>query len=445
MRFKTSPLKASLLAAFWLTSGLAHAQVSPIAGSVKDLVSAEALAIEQDPMRINYQAQQSRWLAEGTMKSQLPDPMLKFGFANLPMDNLAEGIGLDQDPMSQFSVGFSQPFTRGDSREQTRKAFTEKSRQSQSQQALRALEVRYAVRQLWYQLAYSLNAEQLLKQQLDALKQNLSNDMSSFQLGNRQSQDLLQAELQQDRLREKLRANEQQIQQLRAQLSRWLGESALSLDPRHSAELKTRVKVLLNTQNAPVNSGKNSSEPTLDRLMAHPAVQAAGHEISFQEHQQEIARSAYAPSYKLDLNYGLRNSELPNGDKRSDLLSVFITMDLPLFTGQRQDQGYRAAVEQKASAQAMRDDLLRRMQAEVRSALAQQKLLVQRIRLYDTRLIPLAKDQTLAAKQAYESNTAAFSRFIMARLEELGLSLEQEKLKRDLALIDVQLNFLQGL
>lgn len=443
MRFKTSPLKASLLAAFWLTSGLTHAQVSPVVGSVKDLVSAETLAIEQDPMRLNYQTQQSRWLAEGTMKSQLPDPMLKFGFANLPMDNLAEGIGLDQDPMSQFSVGFSQPFTPGDSREQTRKAFTEKSRQSQSQQALRALEVRYAVRQLWYQLAYSLNADQLLKQQLDALKQNLSNDMSSFQLGNRQSQDLLQAELQQDRLREKLRANEQQIQQLRAQLSRWLGEHAWSLDPRATGEYD---KVSSGKPAAVAGRDTQMSTHQLQvQLMDHPALQSAVHEIRFQEHQQAIAQSAYSPSYKLDLNYGLRNSELPNGDKRSDLLSVFVTMDLPLFTSQRQDQGYRAAVEQKASAQAIRDDLFRRMLSEGQSALTQQRLLAERIRLYDTRLIPLAKDQTLATKQAYQSNTAAFSRFIMSRVEELGLSLEREKLKRDLALINAQLNFLQGL
>lgn len=436
MRFKTS-----LLAAFWLASGLANAQIAPPNAVIKDLASAEALAVGQDPMRLNYQAQQARWLAEGTLKSQLPDPMLKFGFANLPMDNLGEGIGLDQDPMSQFSVGFSQPFTRGDSREQTRKAFTEKSRQSQSQQALRALEVRLTVRQLWYQLSYSLNAEQLLKQQLDALEQNLSNDMSSFQLGNRQSQDLLQAELQQDRLREKLRANAQQIQQLRAQLSRWLGQNAWSLDPRVSGEYQ-QVAATITAGNQPQLQPVSQLE---SQLMAHPALQSAEHEISFQQHQQAIAQSAYSPSYKLDVNYGLRNSELPNGDKRSDLLSVFITMDLPLFTGKRQDQGYRAAVEQKASAQAMRDDLLRRMLAEGQSALAQQKVLAERIRLYDTRLIPLAKDQTLAAKQAYQSNTAAFSRFIMARVEELGLSLEREKLKRDLALIDAQLNFLQGL
>lgn len=436
MRFKTS-----LLAAFWLASGLANAQIAPPNAVIKDLASAEALAVGQDPMRLNYQAQQARWLAEGTLKSQLPDPMLKFGFANLPMDNLGEGIGLDQDPMSQFSVGVSQPFTRGDSREQIRKAFTEKSRQSQSQQALRALEVRLTLRQLWYQLAYSLNAEQLLKQQLDALEQNLSNDMSSFQLGNRQSQDLLQAELQQDRLREKLGANEQQIQQLRAQLSRWLGEGVWSLDPRVSGEYQ-QVAATVTAGNQPQLQGVSQLE---SQLMAHPALQSAEHEISFQQHQQEIAQSAYSPSYKLDVNYGLRNSELPNGDKRSDLLSVFVTMDLPLFTGQRQDQGYRAAVEQKASAQAMRDDLLRRMLAEGQSALAQQKVLAERLRLYDTRLIPLAKDQTLAAKQAYQSNTAAFSRFIMARVEELGLSLEREKLKRDLALIDAQLNFLQGL
>ena len=171
----------------------------------------------------------------------------------------------------------------------------------------------------------------------------------------------------------------------------------------------------------------------------------AEREIRFQQHQQAIARAAYAPVYKLDLNYGLRNSELPNGDKRSDLLSVFVSVDLPLFTGQRQDQGYKAAVAQKASAQAMRDDLLRQLQAQAEGALQQYQVLQQRLNLYRTRLLPLAADQTLAAKEAYQSNTAPFSRFILARVEQLALTLERETLKRDLALTIAQLQYLQGL
>lgn len=429
MRFKTT-----LFVCLWATSSLVYAQLS-------DLSQAEALALEQDALRLSFQAQEQRWLAEGQLKSQLPDPVIKVGMANIPLDGFPDGLQLNQDPMSQLSIGLTQAFTRGDSRAITEAAFQVKAQQTQTQARLRALEVRRTVRQLWFSLSYSLKAQSLLTQQAAVFRQNLDNLNAGFRLGNSQSQDLLQAELQLERLNEKLAANHQQTRQLKAQLSRWLGESAWSIQPNTWPKWSLQNPEWLN----PSKGASQLKPEARQQLLTHPALVMREQEVQFQNQQRLLVQESYSPAFKLDLNYGLRNSKTDTGNSRSDLLSVFVSVDLPLFTAQRQDQGYKAATQQQASAQYVHDDLLNQYLSDAEQALQQWQVLNTRLSLYQRKLLPSAKAQVEAAQQAYQSNTAPFDRLTRALIDELALKLEYEKLRSDVALNVSQLRFLQAL
>ena len=58
--------------------------------------------------RLRQEAGQAQSVAAG----QLPDPMVSMGFANVPVDD----FDLNQEAMTQFKVGVSQTFPRGDTR-----------------------------------------------------------------------------------------------------------------------------------------------------------------------------------------------------------------------------------------------------------------------------------------------------------------------------------------
>ncbi|MBH0067443.1 MULTISPECIES: TolC family protein [Pseudoalteromonas] len=81
------------------------------ANKVVSLEQAVAIAQQNDPWllgsRLKQQAVENRSIASGS----LPDPRISIGMMNFPTDTL----DFDQEGMTQFQIGVSQMFPRGDS------------------------------------------------------------------------------------------------------------------------------------------------------------------------------------------------------------------------------------------------------------------------------------------------------------------------------------------
>jgi outer membrane protein TolC len=134
-----------------------------------------------------------------------------------------------------------------------------------------------------------------------------------------------------------------------------------------------------------------------------------------------------------------------NSSRRPDLLSVFVTMDLPLFADKKQDQQYKSKIHSISAAEAQRDDRLQQYHAKFSNALSQLQFIQQRLSLYQEKLLPQAKAHIHSTEQAYQSNTASFDRLTQSYIGELTLALEYQKLLTDQALIQSQVRFFQAL
>lgn len=401
---------------------------APLMAQTFTLTQAEAVAVEQDATSSQLSYQQQSTLAEGRAKSRLPDPMLRLGVANLPIDTLR----FDEDPMTQFNIGLSQPLSRGDSLALTEEAYAIKAQQFQEQRQLRALEVKQSVRTLWFSIAYGQKAQRLLTEQQRVFQQTLDNLASSYRVGSQQSQDLILAELELGRISERLLANQQQIQRDRAMLSRWIGAAAFQpLDEQLPDWVRGMAPSAL------------AESQTL--LAQHPSLKLSQTRIRFQQQQLRLADEAYTPALRLEVNYGHRQSVAPDGSRRPDLLSAFITVDLPLFPQQRQDQQYKAVVHQVSAEQAQRDAVLQQYQGQLRTVLTQLDYLDQRLALYQQQLLPQAQAQRSSTEQAYQANTTTFERLSQAYIRELNLELEQAKLQTERFQVISQLRFFQAL
>ena len=108
------------------------------------LNDAEQIAIQSDPAQQIYQAQQNALIAEGKAGATLADPMIKLGVANLPVDSFK----LDEEPMTQLSIGLSQQFSRGNELELTQKGFNQQSELAVLQGLDRQLLVKKEIQQL---------------------------------------------------------------------------------------------------------------------------------------------------------------------------------------------------------------------------------------------------------------------------------------------------------
>nr|PMI81141.1 hypothetical protein BCU36_13460 [Vibrio lentus] len=103
--------------------------------------------------------------------------------------------------------------------------------------------------------------------------------------------------------------------------------------------------------------------------MDHPLVKITDATISSNQTQvelaelAELAEQAYTPQFGVEVMYAHRQANNMAGEPASDLVSAYLTVDTPLFTGNRQDKNLSAAQYQVGAAKSQKDTLLSPMNA----------------------------------------------------------------------------------
>nr|WP_282560145.1 TolC family protein [Motilimonas cestriensis] len=400
--------------------------------SLKQLIE---YALNRDANREQLMAQSFAMRETGVASATLMDPKIKVGVGGLPIDTL----GFDDDPMTNISIGFMQQFSRGDTLALQQQKMNQQAEGLERQLGLRELEVANAMTKLWLELGFQQQAAKILQQNRSLMKEMVRFIDTNYAIGKGETQDLLQAQLQVSQLDEKLQANQQMQRRIMSQLSEWLGADWLK-DGRPlptSNQLEwPRLDELLSS-----NQHNNEHYPLLEK---HPMIAMTKASIAGNQTQVAIANEAYKPEFGIEVMYANRQANGMGGKPASDLISAYLTVDVPLFTGNRQDRNHAAAQYQLGAAKAQRDQLLRQMNAQVNALLVDKHNLNERIALYQNTLLKQAKATTKAVERGYENNTAQFNDVIGAVRAELALSLEQSRLVTDLNITQSNLAALLG-
>lgn len=379
----------------------------------------EQMAIKSDPAQQIYQAQQTALIAQGKAGATLADPMIKLGLANLPIDSFK----LDDDPMTQVSLGLSQQFNRGAKRALTQKGFNQQSELSVYQGLDRQLMVKRDVRQLWFNILFVEKSLLLVKENKQLFSTFYRDLQSQFSLGMTDNEDLIAAEIELNKFDEKLAGLTQRSLNYRSLLSEWIGPDAY-------APMQSDIPSWPKTQSYITSSNtRNSDHYTL--LSKHPKAKLLAQKIAVADNGIELAKQNYKPRFKVDVGYGHRLSEDAAGDARSDLLSAFISMDIPLFTNKRQDQKLISAQQVKGQSQAEHRLLLRQLNAQLNAEIINYQQLKARQMRYQESLLKQAKLHVKLLEQSYQSNTRPFKAVIDAYIHEQNLSLEYQQLYFD--------------
>ncbi|OCH42584.1 TolC family protein [Aliivibrio fischeri] len=378
-------------------------------------------ALSSDASREQIYAQSQAMRATGIASSTLADPTLKVGFGGLPVDSFK----FDEDPMTNISVGLMQKFGRGSSLDLQQKQMGQQADVLAMQVQVRELEVANAISQLWIELSFLQKAEVILHENRRLLSEMESYISTNYSIGKSESQDLLQAQLQLTRLDEKVQTNKQSQERIYAQLTEWLPNlSQQQLDKIKPLKWDYLEQILAtNTHNA---------TDFYELLKINPTIKMSELAIVATKTKVDIADESYSPQFGVEVMYAYRQANGMGGQPASDLVSAYVTMDIPLFTDKRQDQNYAAAQYQVGSAKSQRDVLLRQMNAKVNALLVDKSNLEQRLIRYDETLLPQSKERTKAVERGYENNTAQFNDVIIASNDELSLELEKQRLMSDL-------------
>jgi len=385
---------------------------------------ASALALKND-FTLQAIDARSRSMSELAVATEsLPDPRLKLGFANLPTDT----FNLGQEPMTQAVIGVQQMFPRG----QTRSLKSERLSESVARNDAEALDRQYlvllAVREEYTRIFLHRERQKILQQSLVVFKDLAEITRDYFATGRAHKQDTVQAQLELSRVEERLIGMQQQEEQARARLAERIGANAFrDLDP-----------------DWPKISQPSGAEQVIAALVEHPRIRAWQHEIAKSRTSEEIARQAYKPGFAVDLAYGGRSGQNTNGSNRSDLLSVFVTMDIPLFTKNRQDRLLAASIADTSAVEYVRDDVYRSMKARVEEHTATLRREQERLGLYQEHLLPQAAYNAETAFEDYQDAIGDLTNLMRARIGEYELKLSHAALRADEIITRARLLYFQG-
>ncbi len=234
-------------------------------------------------------------------------------------------------------------------------------------------------------------------------------------LGTASQQDLVRAKLELTRLEDRLTVLAQRREVAQAQLQEWLpstvdGDAVVQADQLPALSL--RQPALADPAAAP-------DRQLYRNLLDHPRVRGLEQQIAASNTGVELARQSYKPQWGLNARYGYRDDD-PVGEARSDFFSVGVSVDLPLFTDDRQDRQVAAAVAREEAAKTDRALLLRKLQSELRAARARLLQLGRRKALYEQRLLEEIHDQAEASLAAYTNDAGDFAEVVRARIAELN-------------------------
>ena len=389
-------------------------------GSTKlTLVEAERIALSIDPMVASAKSQKTAFKERAVAAYSWPDPKLQLGMMNLPVDS----FDFEKEPMTQATFGIVQPIPPSGSVTAKRDRFNELAAAADSGVKGQMLKTLLSVRKSWLNTYFQHQTRQLVNESLKMFEQLIKITQFQYRAGRGKQQDVVRAQLEQSLLMDRQKGVEQKLGLARAALGKWIGEDEINRELDYSfPELPELPSMGL----------------LESKIEDHPALKEKKSRVKASENKVKLAEAQFNSGWMLGLKYGYR------GGNRSDFLSATVSMDLPFFTGSRQDPQLRASKSDLSSMKDMVKETRRVLRKKLDDGMASYRWIGERLELYRSTLLPQAEQNTQATMNAYQSDVTSFNDVVRAGLTELNSRIKFLKLRIDQAKVQADLLYLAG-
>lgn len=397
------------------------------------LEEAVALAVDADPWLVGSQYTEGALNDEATAAATLPDPRMSVMAGNFPVDT----FDINQEAMTQLSLGVTQMFPRGESLALTRQQKQQLANQHPLLRLDRRARISQTVAQLWLEAFKAQESIRLIEKDRSLFEQLVDVALAGYSsaLGRARQQDVIRAQLELTRLSDRLTVLQQQQEVAQHRLSEWIGAPARA--PIAPVLPTTSVIRPLPEDGTELVSAQSRYE----FVRHHPALGALDQRIEATQTGIDLAKQKYKPEWGLTAQYGYRHND-PLGRDRADLFSIGVTFDLPVFTGNRQDKEVSAAINRTEAARTEKHLLGRQLMAELVTAVEQLARLEERQALYNGKLLPQMAEQAEASLAAYNNDDGNFAEAVRDRIAELNARIEALAIAVESQKIIAQINYL---
>jgi outer membrane protein TolC len=343
--------------------------------------------------------------------AQLPDPTLRIGVDNLPATGPAR-FHTTRDSMTMKRIGISQEWLSADKRAARQAAADASVGRETVQVQAAAADTRRQTALAYVDAFYageSLKLARLMEhhahEELEASRARLSSAAGN-------SQDVLALAGAKGVSEDETADILQQQGAAGVAFQRWVGAPPDELLPPSAIAVP----------------------PEEAYVAAHPTVAAMQRDVDVARQTAAVTASNRKPNWTWEVAYGQRTGY-------SDMVSVGVSIPLPVAPGERQDRDAAAKLALVEKAEADLAEATRAATAEYRSLRSDAQRLEQRIDRYRAGVVVPASQRTAAATAAYQSNQGSLVALFEARHAEVEVQRKLLTLQRDLARTQVQLAF----
>jgi len=395
-----------------LVAGAVHAQPSPL--------TLDAALQSATDRSASMQAAQASVLArsEAAVKAgQLPDPMLKAGIDNLPV-NGGQRFTAGQDFMTMRRIGIEQEWVSGDKRRLRTALADEQVGRERAGYLVQLAAVRRQTATAWLDAVYVKQALALQQALLGHMNHELDATQASYRGAKASAGDVVQARAMLAQTQDQVLKAQQAYRTALIALARW-----------------TAVPVTDVAGTPPAPESFVSSLPPDELRLSQPALVAAADDIAVAEADAEVANSERSPNWTWEIAYQQR------GGAYSNMVSVGVSIPLPLNRKNRQNRDVAEKAALATKARLMYEDTLRQVQADIRT---QSDMLAsgrERIANLSAALLPAADQRVQLATAAYRAGTGSLADTFAARRAQLEAQLQVLDLRRDVSQTWAQLEY----
>lgn len=364
----------------------------------------------------DFAAQASRQLAVAA--GRLPDPVLKVGFDNLPV-NGPDQFSTTRDFMTQRRIGLMQDLTRADKRKLRTERYEREAEKAVAEKAAASAAIGRETAMAWLARFYAESMAAAVAELAAQAQLEVQAAEAAYRAGRGAQADILSARSALAAVGDRATEIRGRIADANIKLARRVGDAAqrpLSEKPATNA--------------IPLDPAMLEAQ-----LAAHPDIAVLSKQEEIGATEAKLARADKKADWSVEVAFQQR------GQAYSNMVSLGVSIPLQWNQNNRQDREVASKIAQVEQAKAERDDTLLERLSEVRALINEWQTSRERHVRYERELVPLAQSRAAAQLAAYRGGKAALADLLAARNAELTVRLEALQLEAQAAQLWARLNY----
>lgn len=387
-------------------------------GLLSSAVQAEPWTLEQtlaEAQRYSAELSASRNEAQALdamadSATQLPDPKLKFGIENVPVQG-SNDRRMTREGMTMQKIGIMQSYVSAEKRERKAQTFQAQARGVLAKsEAIRAALQRDTA-QAWLDLALAQQALKTASALVGETERQRGVQKASVGAGGSAPDSVLALQVTLSAMRDKETLARRDVRLAQSRLLQLTGQTITDASgplPRYQ-----RLPADITTLEAGV--------------LQHPVVEAARREAETAKARSAQSAVAAIPDVDVEVYYAHR------AEGYDDMAGVMFSVDLPLFQSKRQDKAYAADVSRSMQAVDQLTLIKREHIAQIQTLVAQYQAAQALWQRQRDDVLPLQRQRLNVMTAQYRSGQSDLPALLEARRSVLDTELAVNQAEREMA------------